>query len=117
MYLRHILGKEGEREAEKYLKKNKYKILNKNFNCRQGEIDIIAKEKNEIVFVEVKTRTNKNYGNPIDAITKTKKEHLKKAIQYYLYKNNMEDNFIRVDAIEVYKNKEKYIINHTKNII
>ncbi len=117
MYLSHILGKQGEKESERYLRKNNYEIIERNFNSKHGEIDIIAKEKNEMVFIEVKTRANKKYGNPIDAITNIKKNHLINAIEYYLYKNNMEDAFIRIDAIEVYKNKEKFIIKHTKNII
>ena len=58
------LGKLGEKIAEKYLIKNKYTIIEKNFYSKQGEIDIIAEEKDtrEIVFIEVKTRTNSKYG-------------------------------------------------------
>ena len=69
MYKSHITGKIGEKVAQEYLIKNDYEILVKNFRCKQGEIDIIAKDKNELVFIEVKTRTNKKYGNPIDAVT------------------------------------------------
>ena len=64
-----LVGKTGEEIAEIYLIKNGYKILERNFSCRQGEIDIIARDIKEIVFVEVKTRTNKKYGEPIDSIT------------------------------------------------
>jgi len=65
------LGKLGEKIAEKYLIKNKYTIIEKNFYSKQGEIDIIAEEKDtrEIVFIEVKTRTNSKYGRPKDAVT------------------------------------------------
>lgn len=117
MYLRHITGKNGEKIAEKYLLENNYKILEKNFNCRQGEIDIIAKEDDEIIFIEVKTRTNKRYGNPIDAVTNTKQKHLKKAIEYYLYINKLENSFIRIDVIEVYKKGNNISINHIKKAI
>ena len=62
MYIRHNLGQTGEDIAEIYLVKKGYKIIERNFSCRQGEIDIIAKYKEEVVFIEVKTRTNKRYG-------------------------------------------------------
>jgi len=84
MYLRHVLGKEGEDEAVKYLEKKGYRIIERNFLCRQGEIDIIALDKEYIVFVEIKTRTNTEYGLPSESVTEKKIKHMKKAIQYYL---------------------------------
>ena len=80
------------------------------FNCKKGEIDIIAKEKNEFVFIEVKTRTNKNYGSPIDAVTYYKQKHLISAIQYYLYIKKLENVFVRIDIIEIYINNNKYFV-------
>ena len=85
MYQRHILGKIGENIAIKYLENNGYKIVDKNFECRQGEIDIIAKEKNELVIIEVKTRKSLEYGNPVDAVDKNKRKHIYKVAEYYLY--------------------------------
>jgi len=117
MYKRHIIGKEGEEIASKYLMKNGYKILNRNFYTKQGEIDIIAKEKEEYVFCEVKTRKNKQYGQPIDAIDKNKIRHLKKAINYYLYINKLENKFVRIDVIEIKYIKNKIYINHIKQAI
>ncbi len=52
MYARHEIGKEGEEEATKYLERQGYQIVQRNFSCRQGEIDIIAKDKKEYVFIE-----------------------------------------------------------------
>lgn len=117
MYERHITGKDGEEIASKYLLQNGYKILKRNFYTKQGEIDIIAKEKYEYVFIEVKTRKNREYGEPIDAIDKNKIKHLKKAINYYLYKNRLEDKFIRIDIIEIKYMKDKFYINHIKQAI
>lgn len=117
MYERHITGKEGEDIATQFLEKNGYKILDRNFNTRQGEIDIIARDKEEYVFIEVKTRKNKEYGQPIDAIDKNKINHLKKAIGYYLYVNKLENKFIRIDVIEVKYIKNKIYINHVKQAI
>lgn len=118
MYQRHILGKTGEDVAAQYLLQKGYKIVERNFYCRQGEIDIIAKDKNELVFIEVKTRTNQTYGRPIDAITTYKQKHLIKSIEYYIFKYRLEDALIRIDAIEVYpKGENKYFVNHIKNTV
>lgn len=84
MYLRHEIGKLGEDLAIKYLKEKGYEIIERNFRCKQGEIDIIAKTKEEYVFIEVKTRTNQMYGNPVDAVNNTKKKHIYSATEYYI---------------------------------
>ena len=117
MYKSHITGKIGEKVAQEYLIKNDYEILVKNFRCKQGEIDIIAKDKNELVFIEVKTRTNKKYGNPIDPVTYTKRKHIINTIKFYLYITKLEDVFIRIDIIELLKKEDKIYIRHTKNAI
>ena len=116
MYERHELGKTGEEIGTQYLINNGYKLIIRNFRCRQGEIDIIAKDKDEIVFIEVKTRRNTNYGYPIDAVDKRKQKHIFNASKYYIYKNKLEKRKIRFDVIEVYK-KDKFYINHIKNIL
>ncbi len=117
MYQKHIIGKLGEDIATEYLKKNNYRIVERNFECKQGEIDIIAIDKNEVVFIEVKTRSNEQYGKPVEAVTEYKKKHLIKAIKYYIYKNKIEKVFIRIDVIEVYVKNSKYFINHIKQAI
>ena len=117
MYQKHIIGQEGEDIACKYLLQNQYEIIERNFECRQGEIDIIAIDKNELVFIEVKTRTNNNYGRPAEAVTYYKQKHLLKSIEYYIFKRKIEKVFIRIDVIEVYNHKGKNYIHHIKNAI
>ena len=117
MYRKHSIGKIGEILAANYLLKNKYDIIERNFMCRQGEIDIIAKEADEYVFVEVKTRTNQLYGNPVDAVNDLKIKHIYKSIEYYIYKNEIENENIRIDVIQVYLKGKKAHINHIKNAI
>ena len=63
----------GEKMAQKYLKDNKYEIIENNYYTRNGEIDIIASKNNYIIFVEVKTRTNEKYGRASEAVNKIKK--------------------------------------------
>lgn len=111
------IGKLGEDLATKYLQKIGYIIIDRNFRCKQGEIDIIAKYKQEIIFIEVKTRTNLNYGKPAEAVTQVKQKHIEKAAKYYIYINNLYHSFIRADIIEVYIKKEKYKINHIKQVL
>lgn len=117
------IGEKGENIASEYLEKIGWQIVSRNFRCKQGEIDIIARNKEEIIFIEVKTRTNFKYGFPAEAVNKQKLKHLKKAIEYYLYTNNINNKTVRIDIIETYfikkYNPKRYIVkvNHIKNII
>lgn len=113
----HELGKIGEDIAANYLTRLGYKIIERNFECRQGEIDIIALHKKELVFIEVKTRTNTFYGEASEAVNKFKRKHLLNSIKYYIYKRNLEDEYIRIDIIEVYINGDNIKINHIKQAI
>ncbi len=117
MYKRHIFGKKGEDLAEEYLKENNYEILERNFLCKQGEIDIIAKDKNYLVFVEIKARTSKEYGLPAESVTEKKIKHILYAANYYLYINNVKNVNIRIDVIEIFSKDGKYYLNHLKQVI
>ncbi len=116
MYKKHEIGKLGEQLAENYLIQNHYTILEKNFMCKQGEIDIIAFGENYLVFIEVKTRSSLLYGKPIDSVNNIKQKHLYKSAKFYLYLHNLENYFVRFDVIEVYLYNNKYKINHIKQI-
>ena len=120
MYQKQAIGKFGEDAACEYLEKNDYKILDRNFNCSQGEIDIIAYDyKNkEVVFIEVKTRTSFNYGFPSEAVNMMKRRHILNSAKYYLYCKSLEDCFVRIDVIEIVIDVEhsKYKLNHLRNV-
>jgi putative endonuclease len=73
---RQEVGKLGEKEARKFLKKRGYRIRETGFRCRHGEIDIVAQRKDYLVFVEVRTKTNMEFGTPEESITQAKKERL-----------------------------------------
>ena len=109
-------GRFGEEKALSYLENQNYEIIARNFSCNQGEIDIIAKDKDEIVFCEVKTRNSFKYGKPVDAVDSFKQKHIWNVAQYYLYKNNLLNSFVRFDVIEVYLKNNKVFINQIKNM-
>jgi len=73
---RQEVGKLGEKTAQKFLKKRGYRIRETGFRCRHGEIDIIAQRKDYLVFVEVRTKSNLDFGTPEESITQAKKERL-----------------------------------------
>lgn len=95
------IGTLGEFLAEKYIKKQGYIILEKNFNCKMGEIDIIGKDKEHIAFIEVKSRYNTDYGRPAEAVNYNKKRKLYKTAEFYIMKNKLYDFSFRFDVIEI----------------
>lgn len=117
MYKRHEIGKYGEEVAKRYLSQKDYKIIQCNFSCRQGEIDIIATDGKELVFIEVKTRTNLTYGYPVEAVNCVKQTHMYKVARYYLHLNKLENCFVRFDVIEVYLDKSRARVNHIKQVM
>ena len=117
MYKRHEIGKIGEDVATRYLLQKNYEIIERNFKCKQGEIDIIAKENNYLVFVEVKTRSNLLYGTPAESVNYLKRQHILKSAKVYLKLNNMNENLVRFDVIEVYVLKNRCNVNQIKQII
>lgn len=95
------IGTLGEFLAEKYIKKQGYIILEKNFNCKMGEIDIIGKDKEHIAFIEVKSRYNTDYGRPAEAVNYNKKRKLYKTAEFYIMKNKLYGFSFRFDVIEI----------------
>lgn len=118
MSLNQLVGKRGENLAQNYLKKKGYNIIETNFRCDFGEADIIATKDKEIVFAEVKTRTQEVYGTAADGITFQKKKHIYKVAEYYILKNKLFNFPISLDVIEIYLyiNMPERII-HIKNAI
>jgi len=107
MNKKQIEGKVGEIEAAIYLKEKGYTIICMNFKCMKGEIDIIAEKDGTVIFVEVKTRTSKKYGEAREAVNKEKQKHIYETARYFLYKTKMEYFLTRIDVIEVYFYKRR----------
>ena len=104
-------GKLAEDNATLYLKKKHYKILERNYTCRTGEIDIIAKNGDIIVFVEVKKRNDDKLGRPEEYVTYSKRKKIISCAQNYIYKNNIEDKKFRFDVIAITGEEIEHIVN------
>jgi len=94
------IGAFGENAAAEYLQKLGYTIAARNYYCREGEIDIAAYDGGELVFVEVKTRKNRVFGEPCEAVTAAKQKKLILAAQKYIIDNSI-DSSVRFDVVEV----------------
>lgn len=104
------LGKDGEKQAVKYLKKNRYKILEKNYKTRFGEVDIIAKKGDVVAFIEVKTRLSDIFGTPAQAVTAERRRKYFLAAKYY-FAGEITDCTVRFDIIEIFRGQ----LNHIEN--
>lgn len=116
MKTRQGLGKKGETLAVEYLKKHGYAIVQTNFRFERAEIDVIAKEKDVLVFVEVKTRRRGSLGEPEDAITTRKRDQIVKAAQGFLYNSHLPEAECRFDVITIKQSYGKMEISHFKDV-
>lgn len=111
------LGSQGEEIAEKYLKQKGYVILERNFRCRCGEIDIIAENRSGLVFVEVKTRRSQKYGLPCESVNAAKQRHIKRTAACYIAAKHIEHRDVRLDVIEILTMEGQTYIHHIENIL
>lgn len=101
----------GEVAAREYLKAKGYQILEENFSGRMGEIDLIAKDGDTVVFVEVKARENVDFGYPIESITPQKVRKIVLTAKQYLVMRRLMGRDVRFDVVEVLNGE----ITHTEN--
>ncbi len=99
---RRNLGALGEKLAAKHLRKKGYTIIEQNYRCRLGEIDIVARDGTTLVFVEVKTRTSTTFGTPAMAVTPKKQQQISRAAQQYLASHDLFDSAARFDVVAVF---------------
>lgn len=96
-----VLGKKGEKLAEKYLKRQGYDLIKRNYTTPFGEADLLMQKGEERVFVEVKTRTDDGYGTPAESVTARKRETYRKIAAYYM-SGLGEEVAVRFDVVEVW---------------
>lgn len=116
---RQKLGRWGEQLAAEYLESQGYKLLERNWRCRRGEIDLVAQAGDVLVFVEVKTRRGRNYGTPEEAITSYKSKRLLELSQRYLLERDLDDVEWRVDLVAVELDRQGTLLRceHVPNIV
>jgi len=117
MFWKKLLGNSGETLAAIYLQKNGYKIIARNYKCRYGEIDIIAKEKNTWCFIEVKAIAKSKSESPFDTIGKKKMEHIENTAAHYVAENKLGNERVRFDAVGIRISAGKQEIELVKGIL
>ncbi|BHH83998.1 YraN family protein [Desulforhopalus sp. 52FAK] len=113
--LRQILGMEGEASAARFLKRKGYTIIEKNYRCSYGEIDLIVQDGDTLVFVEVKTRTSKDFGGPAAAVNHRKQVQISKTAHNFLTELKKDTN-ARFDVVSILMEKNREVqIDHLTN--
>jgi putative endonuclease len=108
-------GKIGEDIAVKFLSRKGYKILKRNYRYGHGEIDIIAMDKDVLIFVEVRVKFSDKFGTPEDSVTIKKREQLKKIASAFIQMNEVNFSECRFDVIGITFKDGKFNINHIEN--
>ena len=98
---RQGVGRAGEEAAVRFLHEQGYRIVERNYRCRFGEIDLIARDGETLAFIEVKTRRSRAFGPPALAVTTEKQRHLVKASQMYLAQRGKACEFCRFDVVTI----------------
>ena len=112
-----LLGRWGEAKAAEFFRKKKYQIVGANFRSRFGEIDLIAENKKQVLFVEVKVRKNKDFGLACEFVTPSKRKKIKTTANVWLSQYPTKKD-IRFDVIEIYAPdgiSDKFTLNHIEN--
>lgn len=105
------IGSQYEVLAKKYLIQNHYAILEMNYRCKSGEIDIIARDDEYIIFIEVKYRSSAKFGYPRESVNYYKQKRIIAAAKYYLFSHKYYDRNCRFDVLEILYDQITYIKN------
>jgi putative endonuclease len=112
---RQLLGKEGERVAEQYLRKKGYRVVERNYRCSAGEVDLIVLDRRVIVFVEVKTRTDHRFGTPLEAVEFRKQHKMIQAAQFFLSQKKLHQRDARFDVVGISWPGGEPLVEHVQN--
>ena len=114
-FARLSLGKDGERIAEDFLKRHGCKVVERNYRCPAGELDLIVIDRSVIVFVEVKTRSGMGFGNPLEAVAYRKQRKMIQAAQYFLSQKKISQRDLRFDVVGITWVNNQPEVQHVKN--
>jgi putative endonuclease len=109
------LGKEGERVAERFLEKKGYRLVERNYRCPLGELDLIVLDRRVVVFVEVKTRTGHGFGSPLEAVEFRKQRKMIQAAQFFLAERRLQQRDARFDVVGVSWPGREPVVEHIEN--
>lgn len=112
---RSAIGKRGEIEAALFLEKKGYKVLDRNYRCRYGEIDLVARDGHTVVFIEVKTRGSDRFGAPLASVDAKKQKKILLTSQFYIESNRLFDADLRFDVVGIEINGGKLAFELVKN--
>lgn len=110
-----LLGQEGERLAERYLQKKGYTLVERNYRCPAGELDLIVLDRRVVVFVEVKTRTGHGFGSPLEAVEFRKQRKMIQAAQFFLAEKRLQQRDARFDVVGVSWPGREAVVEHIEN--
>ncbi|HEY6277782.1 MAG TPA: YraN family protein [Streptosporangiaceae bacterium] len=111
------LGRNGEQAAAEYLERAGLRILDRNWRCAEGELDIVAAERRVLVICEVKTRSGKQFGSPLEAITRTKRARLRRLAVRWLVAHGVLFDEVRIDVIGLVRDRpDGYQIEHVRGV-
>ena len=117
MRAKDVLGKSGEQAAAEYLESLGFRILDRNWRCAQGEIDIVAVERHTLVVCEVKSRTGVRYGTPLEAVSRAKQARLRRLAVQWLNAHGVRFDQVRIDVVGlVYEGTGGFTIEHVKGV-
>jgi putative endonuclease len=109
---RSNLGPKGEKLAKQFLKAKRYRFITQNFRCKIGEIDLVFQDADQLVFVEVKTRSSNAFGHPEVAVSASKIRKISRIGEYFMQTHSRLPQFVRIDVIAI----EGEQINHFQNV-
>jgi putative endonuclease len=112
-----VLGREGEQAAVSYLESRGFRILDRNWRCADGEIDIVAVERHTFVVCEVKTRSGTRYGSPLDAVGHAKRRRLRRLAALWLSAHGIRFDQIRIDVLGLLRDGTgEFTIEHVRGV-
>jgi putative endonuclease len=113
--LKQLFGKRGEELAERYLRKKGYRVVERNYRCALGEVDLIVLDRRVIVFVEVKTRSGDGFGTPLEAVERRKQRKMIRAAQFFLSTKRLHRREARFDVVGISWPGREPVIEHIEN--
>lgn len=114
-FFRKRLGQEGEDLAAGFLRKKGYRLIERNYRCKTGEVDLIVLDHKVVVFVEVKTRSDHSFGSPFEAVEARKQRKMIQAAQYFLHAHKLDQRDARFDVVGISWQGDHPVVEHIEN--